>query len=97
MSPSLIRSSTPVTTTVWGRYQLAGVNVSDGVDIAPSERSLDDSGIATLAVGCELRTMVKVAVPPASVVVNPAVGLMLTPAVSSSVLVTEMSAGLRPP
>ncbi|MFB8796774.1 MAG: hypothetical protein U7126_21735 [Microcoleus sp.] len=38
---------------------------------------------------------VNVAVPPASVVVNPVVGLTVIPAVSLSVLVTATSAGLR--
>ena len=52
--------------------------------------------IVTSAVGWEFRTTVKVAVPPASVVVRPEVGLTVMPAVSLSMLVTETSAALRP-
>ena len=40
--------------------------------------------------------IVKVAVPPASVVVRPVVGVTVMPAVSLSVLVTETSAALSP-
>ena len=46
----------------------------------PSVGSLDDSRIITLAVGCVLSFTVKVAVPPASVVTKPEVGLTVIPA-----------------
>ena len=52
--------------------------------------------IVTSAVGCELSTTVNVAVPPASVVIRPEVGVTVMPAVSLSVLVTATSAASRP-
>ena len=45
----------------------------------------------TSAVGRDVSTTVNVAVPPASVVVRPDVGLTVTPALSLSLLVTETS------
>ena len=59
----------------------------------PSLRSLLESPMVTSAVGWLASATVKVAVPPASVVVKPDVGFTVTPAVSSSVFVTETSAG----
>ena len=50
----------------------------------------------TSAVGCVVRTTVNVAVPPASVVVNPAVGVTVMPETSLSVLVTATSATVIP-
>ena len=52
--------------------------------------------MVTSAVGCVFSTTVKVAVPPASVVVRPDVGVTVMPAVSLSVLVTATSAALAP-
>ncbi len=63
---------------------------------APSVGSLEERPMVTPAVGWVSRTTVKVAVPPASVVTSPEVGLTVTHAVSSSVLVTETSAGSSP-
>ncbi|MFB8796776.1 MAG: hypothetical protein U7126_21725 [Microcoleus sp.] len=61
----------------------------------PSVVLLLVNGMVTSAVGCVFSLTVNVAVPPASVVVNPVVGLTVIPAVSLSVLVTATSAGLR--
>ena len=63
----------------------------------PSVVSLELRPIVTSAVGCEFSTTVKVAVPPASVVVRPEVGVTVIPAVSSSVLVTGTSIASNPP
>ena len=52
--------------------------------------------MVTLAVGWELRTTEKVAVPPLSVVTSPEVGVTVMPAVSLSLLVRLTSAALRP-
>ena len=52
--------------------------------------------IVTFAVGCDVSTTVNVAVPPASVVVRPDVGVTVMPAASLSVLVTLTSLALRP-
>ena len=62
----------------------------------PSVVSLELRPMVTSPVGCELSTTVNVAVPPASVVVRPAVGLTMMPTVSLSMLVTETSAGSIP-
>ena len=64
------------------KVTLAGLTV-------PSVASLELTPIVTSAVGCEFRTIVNVAVPPASVVVRPDVGVTVMPAVSLSVLVTN--------
>ena len=58
--------------------------------------SLDDNPMVTFAVGSELSLTVKVAVPPASVVIKLLVGLTVTPETSSSVFVTATSAALIP-
>ncbi len=59
---------TPVTVTVCAVFQLAAVKVSDAGRTVPSVASLDERPTVTSAVGCEFRTTVNVAVPPASVV-----------------------------
>src|SRR5712691_9878087 len=92
MLPSTIGSSTPVTVTVCATFQFAVVNVSDTGATVPSVRSFDDNPIVTLAVGWLVRTTANVAVPPASVVVSPDVGLTVIPATSLSVFVTDTSA-----
>src|SRR5438093_741435 len=91
MLPSTIASSTPVTVTVCARFQFTVVNVSDAGATVPSVRSLDDNPIVTFAVGWLVKTTVNVAVPPASVVVSPDVGVTVIPATSLSVLVTDTS------
>ena len=82
--------------TVWAVFQLAAVKVRLAGETVPSAVLPDERPIVTLAVGCELSTTVKVAVPPASVVVRPDVGVTVSPAVSLSVLVTKTLAGSRP-
>ena len=72
------------------------VNVSDAGAAPPSVASELDSPIVTSAVGWLASTTVNVAVPPASVVTSPAVGLTVIPAVSSSWLVADTSEGSRP-
>ena len=97
MSPSSWKSLTPVTVTVCGVFQFALVKVRlAGLDRRPRAVLLELSPIVTSAVGCEFRTTVNVAVPPASVVVSPDVGVTVMPAVSLSVLVTETSLALSP-
>ena len=96
MSPSSRSSLTPVTVTVCGIFQLAVVKVTLDTLIVPSVVSLELSPMVTSAVGCELSTTANVAVPPASVVVRPAVGLTMMPTVLLSMLVTETSAASIP-
>src|SRR5258706_13123220 len=95
MLPSWIESSTPVTVTVCATFQLPVVNVTlDGATV-PSVRALDDNPIVTFTKGWLVRTIVNVAVPPASVVVSPDVGLTVIPATSLSVFVTDTSYAFR--
>ncbi|MFB8796781.1 MAG: hypothetical protein U7126_21750 [Microcoleus sp.] len=81
--------------TVCATFQLALVKVTVDLSTIPSVVLLLVNGMVTSAVGCVFSLTVNVAVPPASVVVNPVVGLTVIPAVSLSVLVTATSAGLR--
>ncbi len=75
---------------------MAGVIVTDVGETIPSAVLLELRPMVTLAVGRVFNLMVKVAVPPASVVVNPDIGLTVMPAVSLSVLVTDTSLGFNP-
>ena len=75
MSPSSTASSTPVTVTVWGISQLALVKVRLDGPTVPSVVSLELRPIVTSAIGRDVSTTVNVAVPPASVVVRPLVGV----------------------
>src|SRR3954469_1273457 len=93
--PSGAESSTPVTVTVCATFQLAAVNVTDGGATVPSATLVELSGIVTLATGWLVKTMVNVAVPPASVVTRPVVDVTFTEATSSSVVTTETSATVR--
>ena len=79
-------SSAPVTVTVWAVLQLPGVKVREPEETVPSVVSLEAMAMVTLAVGAESSTTSKLAVPPASVVVRPLVGLTLMPTVSVSVI-----------
>ena len=96
MLPSTCGSSTPVTVTVWGTFQFAGVKFTLAGVTVPSAVLLELRSIVTSAVGCDVRTMVKVAVPPASVVVRPEVGVTVMTDVSLSMLVTETSLAIEP-
>jgi len=82
--------------TVCAVFQFEGVKTRFVNETVPSAVLLLLIGIVTFAVGLLVSTTVKVAVPPASVVVRPDVGLMVMPAVSSSTLVTETSAAFLP-
>src|SRR5262245_20187208 len=89
-------SSTPVSVTVWAMFQLVLVKTRDGTDSAASSGLLDDREMMTSAVGLERSTIVKFAVPPASVVVKPEVGLTVIPTVSLSVFVALTLAAFSP-
>src|SRR5437764_7323117 len=95
MSPSSKESSTPVMVIVCATFQLADVNSTVAVDSEPSDWLLEATSIDTSAVGCELSTIWKVAVPPASVVVKPSTGTIVIPGASSSALVTDTSAAFK--
>src|SRR5438552_18016094 len=56
MAPSCTWSSTPVTVTVCGAFQLAAVNVRVDALTMPSVASLEATGITTSAVGWLFRT-----------------------------------------
>ena len=86
----------PVTVTVLATFQFAGVKVRLTGATVPSVASLLARGITTTAVGWLLSTTVKLAVPPASVVTRPAVGLTVMPAASLSLFVAATSAASRP-
>src|SRR5512133_3613422 len=86
-----MKSSTPVTVTVCGVFQLAALNVNEDVETAPSAVFGLAIEIVTFAVGWLVSTTVNDACAPASVVVSPLVGVTVTPAVSLSILVTETS------
>ena len=62
----------------------------------PSAVLLELRPIVTSAVGWVFSTTVKVAVPPASVVVSPEVGVTVMPAVSLSMFVTVTSLAFTP-
>src|ERR1044072_4741154 len=96
MLPSWTWSSTPVTVTVWATFQLAVRNVRLAVENVASAGSLLATGIATLAVGWLLRRTVKLAVPPASVVTRPVVGVTVMAGSLLSVFAPDTSAGFVP-
>src|SRR3954463_16141980 len=89
-------SSAPVRTSVWGTFQLTGVNTSADAETVASAASLDVNPKVTSAVGCEPSTMLTLAVPPASVVTRPDAGENEKPAVSSSKLTSATSAAFVP-
>ncbi len=74
---------------------MLGRKVTLAGETVPSAVLLELKLTVTLAVGLEVKRTVKVAVPPASVVCNPDVGVTIKPALSSSTLVTETSATAR--
>ena len=75
---------------------MAAVKVSEVVERVPSLASFVERLIVTSAVGWLFKTTLNCAVPPASVVVSPEVGVTVIPAVSSSVLVTATSLAFSP-
>ncbi len=70
----------PVTVTVFAVRASAGVNVSEVGETVPSVRSELLRSMVTSAVGTEVKATVNVAVPPASEVTRPDVGVTVTPA-----------------
>ena len=86
-------SSTPVTVTVCGTFQSAGVNVRLARATLPSAGLPLARANATSAAGMLASRAVNVAVPPLSVVVRPAAGANSTPTTSLSWFVTLTSAG----
>src|SRR5437588_570711 len=80
-------TSWPVTVTVRGVFQLAGVKVRPGTEGMPWAGSQVVRAIVTSAVGLLVRATVKVAVPPASSVTGGEVIVTCTPATSRSWLV----------
>ena len=88
MVPSMMLSSTPVTVTVCGVFQLAFVKVRVLGESVASPVSLEDTEKTTFDAGWALRTMVKVSVVPVSAtLVDPLVSAMVNPATSLSVVV----------
>src|SRR5204862_2667537 len=83
--------STPVTVTVCATFQLAVVNVKLAGATVPSAGLLELNAMVTSAVGCEVRTTVKVAVPPASRSEERRVGKAGSPPVSLLRLVNATS------
>src|SRR6187399_1562907 len=81
MLPSANASSTPVTVTVCGMFQFAGVKVKLAGATVPSVVSLDDNGIVTFAVGAVSSLTVNDAVAPVSLVNSPDVGVTVMPGV----------------
>ena len=76
---SITSSLTPVTVTIWARFQFALVKVRlDGLGV-PSLLLLLAMAMLTSAVGAVASTTLKLAVPPASVVVSPVVGVTIRP------------------
>ena len=96
IGPSNAASSTPVTATVCGIFQLAGVNTSDDAETVPSAVLLVARPMVTLASGATVRTTVNEAAPPSSLVTRPDVGVTETPPGSSSLLLTLTSAAFKP-
>src|SRR5438067_772882 len=88
-----MNSSTPVTVTVCATFQFAAVNVNEDTLTVPSAVLDEVTVTVTGAVGWLVKTTVKEAFPPASVVTRPEVGDTTMPAVSSSRLVTDTSGG----
>ena len=96
MGPSATLSSAPVTVTACGAFQVAAVKVTLAGATVPSPVSLELRSIVTSAEGWDVSTTANVAVPPASVVVRPAVGETTMRATSLSRLLTATSSGSTP-
>src|SRR5436190_171305 len=96
MSPSSTKSSVPLHDALPILFQLAAVKVRLAGETVPSAVLLEERPIVTLAVGCELRTTVNVAVRSEERGVGKVGGETVMPAVSLSELVAETSAAFRP-
>ena len=89
MVPSTRSSSAPVTVTVCGVSQFAGVKVSGLLTVA-SPVSLETTVMTTSDAGWASKTTVNVSVvPDSSTSVDPPISTTVIPATSSSVVVTE--------
>jgi len=90
-------SSTPVTVTVCGVFQLLGVKVRLDVDNFPSVLAIPSILMVTGFLGWALSTTVKSLVPPGSVVV-PMVGVTVIPAslMSVTLRVKSVVTGVAP-
>src|SRR4051794_21083316 len=90
-----MKSSTPVTVTVWGWFQFPGLKTRDVTDSEPSDGSVTVRSTRTADDGRLVRATVKVAVPPASVVSGTDAGVITTPAMSLSALTADTRTGAR--
>src|SRR5258706_246688 len=95
VEPGAIATIKQKTVTCCATFQFAAVKVSEDVETVPSVVSFDAIEIVTLAVGWLVSTTLKLAVPPASVVL-PLIAETVIPAVSLSTVVTATSAGFMP-
>src|SRR5438309_1179677 len=84
IAPSWTWSSTPVTVTVCGAFQLAAVNRREEGRAGQSRALLEATGMTTSAVGWLFKTTENVARPAASLVTRPEVGVTGIPATSLS-------------
>src|SRR5512140_1774275 len=94
--PSAARSSTPVTVTVCGVLQFAGVNVTCAGNTNPSVRSDDASVTRTLPAGRLSSTIVNRSESPNSDTSTPFTGSIVNPAVSLSRFVHATSSASQP-
>ena len=92
----MTKSSAPVTVTVWGTFQSAGVNVIVAGATVPSATLLLETANDTSADGWLVSTTSNTAVAPPSSVSRSADGVATTFATSLSVFVTSTSAGSKP-
>src|SRR5687767_2950263 len=89
-----MKSSTPVTKTPLGAFQLVGVNVRVSGNGAPSSGRSEARRTTTSLMGWEVSATVKLDCAPPSLV-GPDTEDTVKPAVSSSVLVIATLAGMR--
>ena len=89
-SPSTTSSSSPVTVTSWALFQVSGVNVSSVTSVEASSEPARSTVMVTGEVGSVLSTTDTTSTEPASdTTVDPSLCETVTPAVSSSVVVTS--------
>ena len=89
-------SSTPVTATVCGVFQLAGVKISVAGETVPSSVLLDASAIVTSAAGLVSSTILNEAANPFSPVSNSVLGETVTPGVAPG-MNTKDATGTKSP
>ena len=93
MSSSSIASSTPVTVTLCGVFQLAGVKTIEPALRVPSLVALLARFMVTVAVGWLVSATLKLSVLPDSLVTSPLLGVSTTAAVSLSSIVIDCIPG----